>query len=145
MPRYMPQTVFDSLVIHAVKMHVLLEEDLLKACRDICGHYKNSYYDDTGVGIEIEETSRKLLDWGKSFGDDYLKFLVFQLQYCSLTFTPEGKKRRKRLFGGTLFNKDKFRNPDRSKHCLRNMMIYFMGTTSGRFPSVPEGWTVADR
>ena len=53
-----------------------------------------------------------------------------------------GKKKRKKLLGGTWFTRSKSRNPNRAKDSLRNMIIYHSGTINGLFPIAPVGWSL---
>ena len=146
MPRYMPQDVFDMCVVGTVKLHMMGQEPLDQVCAELCGYYKNSYQDDLDFELEIAETSKKILEWGQSFGENHVIPTMTQLQYCLTYYGLDGtKKKKKRFFNGTFFNKAKTRNPNRSKDCVRNITVYHLGTVNGLFPPAPTGWSLASR
>ena len=130
-------------VVSAVKMHVMTGGSLSQVCGELCSYYKNSYPNDADFELDIEKTSGKLLDVMRShIGDEQLPSSMTQFQYCITTYELDGRNKRKRLFGGTWFTKSKSRNPNREQDCVRNMMIYYTGTMTDRFPVAPTGWSI---
>lgn len=143
MASYMPQDLFDMAVVTAIKLHMLTGDPLDQMCDQICRQYQNSFPDDASMGSEVEESSQQVLKMMRSqFKDEQLSSAMTQLQFCITGYELDGKKKRKRLFGGTWFSRSKSRNPNRVKDCLRNMMVYHTGTMTGMFPVAPAGWTL---
>ena len=146
MAGYMPQHVFDVAVVTAVKLHMMTGDSLDHVCAQICRSYQHSYPDDPDFAREIEETSGKLLEMMRSqFKDEQLPSAMAQIQFCITNYELDGKKKRKRLLGGTWFTRSKSRNPLRAKDCLRNLIVYHTGTMTGMFPIAPTGWSLENR
>ena len=146
MASYMPQHVFDVCVITAVKIHTMTGDSLDHVCAQICKSYQRSYPDDANFEREMEETSGQVLEMMRSqFEDEQLPSAMTQIQFCITNYELNGKKKRKRLLGGTWFTRSKSRSPDRAKDCLRNVMVYHTGTVTGMFPIKPNGWSLENR
>jgi len=146
MVSHMPQHLFDMAVVTAVKMHMITGDCLGQICGRIFQHYQSSFPDDADLQREIEETSGELLDAMRlQFKDEQLSSTMPQLQYCITNYELDGRKKRKRLLGGTWFTRSKSRNPNRAKNCMRNMMVYHTGTMTGMFPVAPNGWSLENR
>lgn len=146
MASYMPQDLFDMAMVTAVKIHMMTGDPLGQVCGQICRSYQNSFPDDADFEREIEETSGKLLEAMRSqFKDEQLSSAMTQLQFCITNYELDGKKKRKRLLGGTWFTRSKSPNPSRAKDCLRNMMVYHTGTMTGMFPVASTGWSLENR
>ena len=146
MARYMPQDVFDSCVVGAVKLHMMERGPLDQVCAEICGHYKRSYRDDVRFEIEIKEASQQILEWCRSLcPEEEIAPTMTQFQHCLTYYELDGQKKQRRLFSGTLLNKAKFHNPNRVKDCIRNISIYYIGSIGSKFPIAPDGWSLASR
>ncbi len=146
MASYMPQHVFDMGVVTAIRHHTATGNSLHEVCRQIFSGYRNSFPDDADFEREIEETSGKFLKAMRSqFKDEQMPAAMKQLQFCIVNYELDGKKKRKRLFGGTWFTRSKSPNPNRAKDCLRNVTVYHTGTMTGMFPIAPDGWSLANR
>jgi hypothetical protein len=115
-------------------------------CVEICSFYKDSFPDDADFEREIQETSGKLLKAMRlQFKDKLLASAMTQLQFCIVNYELDGKKKRKRLLGGTWFTRAKSPNSNRAKDCLRNVTVYHTGTMTGMFPIAPDGWSLENR
>lgn len=146
MPSYMPQDLFDMVVVTAVKLHMTTGNSLDHVCETVCGFYNNNFPDDTNLKAEVSETSSSLLKAMRlQFDDEQLPSAMTQLQFCITNFELDGSKKRKRLLSGTLFTRSKSHNPKRAKDCLRNMMVFHTGTMTGVFPVAPTGWSMENR
>ena len=146
MASYMPQDVFDSCVVGAVKLHMMGRGRLDQVCAELCGHYKRSFPGDLSFEAEIKKASQKILEWCRSLcPEDEIAPTMTQFQYCLVYYELDGQKKRKRLFNGTLFNKARHHNPNRVKDCIRNIGVYYIGSVANMFPTAPDGWSLASR
>jgi hypothetical protein len=146
MASYMPQDVFDMSIVTIVRLHVSAGNSLDDLCTMIWQGYERSYRDDVNCKHEMRITSGKLLEMMQTqFKKELIPSVMLQLQFCIVNYEPDGKRRRKKLLGGTFFNRMKSPNPNRSEDCLANMCIYHLGTTSGKFPLAPKGWSLENR
>jgi hypothetical protein len=146
MTSYMPQHLFDMAVVTTVKIHTMTGEPLSQNCSQICQRYQSSFPDDASIERDLDETSQHLLRMMRSqFKDEQLPAAMTQLQFCITNYELNGRKKRKRLLGGTWFTRSKFPNPNRAKNCLQNIMVYYTGTMTGMFPLAPSDWSLEDR
>ena len=115
MSRYMPQDVFDMCAVSAVKIHMRGGGSLGDVCTEVCKAYANYYRDDRSFPLEIMNVSEKILEWGRSFGDDQVPLIMTQIQYCLTYYEVDGAKKKKRFLNGALFRRPKTHNPNRAK------------------------------
>lgn len=142
MASYMPQDLFDICVVTSILLHKWTDEPLEQFCTVSSQQYQNDFPDDTSIKIEMEEAAARVLKMMRSqFEEKQLSSAMTQLQFCITNYELDGAKKRKRLLGGTWFTRQKSRNPDRIKDCLRNIVIYHSGTMTGLFPIAPDGWS----
>lgn len=145
MKGYMPQDVFEMAAVTIAKLHFATGKRLDELSSKILSGYKADYLDD-GFALDAVEAAKGVIQvLQTSFpgsDDSTLAVSCTQLQYCIKRYRPDGSKRGRRLFGGTLFNNQKQSNPIRVQECLRDITVYSVGTMSGKFPIAPHGWSL---
>lgn len=143
MSSYMPQDVFDMCVVTAIKFHLLTEDTLTNCCSELYKGYRDSFLNDVEAEKDMKKSAKSVLKLIKTQVEDgQIVEVMTQLQFCIKKFNIDGSKKRRKLFGGTWFTRSKTQIPDRSKACMRNVVVYHQGTISGVFPIAPRGWSL---
>ena len=135
MARYMPQRVFDCCAIFVAKCYYDDEVDESDIIAKLVGSYQNAYVDDRELLNDIDEAAKKVLELVRTAFPDKSLYSVFeQLSFLSEKYELDGRKRRRKILGGTMFNKEKQYNTERVKECVKNVLVYHTGTMTGFFP-----------
>jgi hypothetical protein len=137
----MPQLVFDSCAITVLHLHRLSGEPMEKFAREFGDAYRLHYQDDN-FEADFLVAAQTVRDLFKSqIPDLMLAGFCVQMLVCIKSFTPQGTRRKWKLFSGALFDKERQPNPNRVKDFQRSMIIYHTGTISGALPVAPNGWS----
>lgn len=98
-------------------------------------------YDDTLESAEVVKSAKRIREILKEFFPiEETSENFTQLKFCVRNYKPDGRKRRKRLFGGTKFNYEKSPINNLAENCVTNMTCYVFNTYSGTIPIHPNGW-----
>jgi hypothetical protein len=114
--RYMPQRVFNYGAASIAKMHLLTGKSVEEIATIVFSSYKHSYIDD-GTERDWIISTRQSLTFLKERKAPAPTELLNHFQYFVDNYEPDGLPRRKRLFGGTIFNKAE-QNPRRKEDFL---------------------------
>lgn len=142
MAEFITQEMFNMFAVSAAKISVASGKNIREAIEIIMSNYAGTYLDASLV-YEIEIAADK----AKKFMLDVLppETLVSnltQMQFCIKHYNPDGSKKRKKLFGGTFFNKEKNEVDNKAENCLANIATYHMLVVSGSIPIAPRGWSL---
>ncbi|MCY1302270.1 hypothetical protein D9M70_519200 [compost metagenome] len=142
MPSYIPQYMFNICAVTAAKIAASSGKPVREAANMLATNYKESY-DDMNLEDDILAAAINVTEFIKSsLPGSSIPGCMTQLQYTIINFEPDGKKRRKKIFGGTWFNKERDEIKDKVQRCKVNIAIYHMLLISGTLPLAPDGWSV---
>lgn len=142
MAKYINQDIFDMCAVMALKISYRNDKPISETSITVADAYKNTYADVDL--IENIETAAKNI---KQFIEDNLPSGSMvdnctQLQFCIHTYNPDGTKKKKKIFGGTMFTSEKHPIPDKVEKCSRNLLLYHMHIMNGVIPIVPKNWSM---
>jgi hypothetical protein len=142
MASYMPQDVFTMCAVTAAAQYNSSEGTTIEEFAKRISDEYHRYYIDDGYEEDIVLAARSVAKFiESSFPGTKAAGAVRQLQYCIRKFHPSGKKKFF-LQGGTIFNKQKTPLPNRMKQCVTDVVVFHLGTLSGKFPLAPKGWSL---
>lgn len=142
MPSYIPQYMFNICAVTTAKIAASNGKPIREAANLLANNYKKSY-DDINLEDDILTAAINVTEFIKSsIPGNSIPGCMTQLQYTIVNFEPSGRKRRKRLFGGTWFNKEKSEIKDKVQQCKINIATYHILLIGGSLPLVPDGWSV---
>jgi hypothetical protein len=140
MSKYMTQEIFDMCAVTAAKVGSGTEKSIEKAADLIAQNYTSTYAD-TNLAQDIALAAHKAIKFMEdSLPQGSMVANCTQLQFCIKEYNPDGKKKRKKLLGGTLFNYEKRPIPDKVKGCITNLLAYHLYILNGNIPMAPENW-----
>lgn len=142
MAYYMPQDVFDMAVATSVKLHVGNGIPVPELLDQIGRPYAKAYPGDDFYGELSDAVEKILKSFRSKLEDEQLPSAMTQMQFCLKNFHADGRRKKKRLFGGTLFTRSKEPVPNRVDRCVLNLIKFHAGTEHGLFPRAPAGWTL---
>jgi hypothetical protein len=130
----MPQRVFDVGALTIAFLHLRTEKPIETFAIQVLREYERSYLDDNVLSqwIDAANLAIKTIDtlFPGAAKDVQIATLV-HLKNCVVKYDPDGKKRPKRLLGGTWFNKDKEPNHQRVTDFVKHLMTYHFLLMSG--------------
>jgi hypothetical protein len=140
MASYMPQHVFNMCAVTAVLYNASEDTTIEEFAKRISDSYRRHYIDD-GYEEDIVLAARNVAKFiESSFPGTKAATSVSQLQYCIKKFHPSGKKRF--FLQGTIFTRQKTPLPSRVKQCVTDVVVFHLGTLSGKFPLAPSHWSL---
>lgn len=140
MASYMPQRVFNMCAVTAVQYNASEDTTIEEFAKRIADSYRPYYLDD-GYEEDIVLAARNVAKFiESSFRDTKASAAVRQLQYCIKKFHPNGKKRF--FLQGTIFTQQKTPLPNRVSQCVNDVVVFHLGTLSGKFPIAPKDWSM---
>lgn len=132
MARYMTQVLFNTCSIVAAKCHY---DDEVELISELVGSYQGAYMDDTELLNDIEDAAKKVLELvRKAVPDRDLHPVFIHLRVLAENYELDGRKRKRKILGGTFFNKERRYNRGRVKECVRDVLVYHTGSMTGFFP-----------
>lgn len=142
MSGYMPQYMFNLCAITAGRLAELSENTIEYYGNYFQKQYENDY-DDLYLERDIPEAAKAIIAFvEKELPNASLPATLTQLQYSVSKYQPNGKKRKKKIFGGTFFNKIEHPPDDRIMECKKEIILYHTLLITGVLPLVPEGWSL---
>jgi hypothetical protein len=139
---YIPQEMFNMLAVSAAKISAASDESIGEATDLIMGNYEGTYLD-AYLAQEVENAANKVKDFMlNALPPETLVGNLTQMQYCIKNYNPDGTKKRKKLFGGTWFNRENAEINDKVKNCVANVATYHMLVIGGSIPIAPQGWSL---
>lgn len=142
MANYMPQYLFNICAVTAAKIAVSSDKTLEEAAQILSDNYKNSY-DDQNLERDISKAAHEVIDFMDSaLPGSSMTANMTQLQFTIVNFEPDGKKRAKKIFGGTWFNKQKDQIHNKVEQCKVNIATYHLLLVGGSLPLAPSGWSL---
>ena len=128
MDGYMPERVFEYGAISIAMLHVGTGRPIEEMARTVFQNYEGSYLDDNVLEQWIEAAGEAVEAIDRLFPDiddkDEKVGTLKTLQQSVKNYAPDGKKRRKKVLGGTRFNKEKEPNYERVDQFSQHLMIY---------------------
>jgi hypothetical protein len=140
MPQYITQQLFNMCAVSVVKISSASGQSLAEVASQLAETYGGSYGDEDLAGEialaadQIGVFIRRVLPSSSLVGN------LTQLQFCIKHYQPNGKKWPSRLFGGTLFNKEREPRHDKVRQCAANIATYHLLVINGVIPLMPQGW-----
>ncbi|MBY0247199.1 MAG: hypothetical protein K2Q17_05980 [Nitrospiraceae bacterium] len=140
MASYMPQHVFNMCAVTAVQFIDSEGTTIEEFAKRISDSYRRHYIDD-GYEEDIVLAARNIEKFiESSFPDTKATVAVRQLQYCIKKFHPNGKKRF--FLQGIIFTQQNSPLSNRVKQCINDVVVFHLGTLSGKFPIAPHDWSL---
>lgn len=128
--------------VTAAKLAASGSVTLQEAARMLSENYQNSYSDNNLVR-DIETAAAHVTEFIESaLPNSSIPANLTQLQFSIVNFEPDGSKRKKKLLGGTWFNKEKRELPNKVKQCAANIATYHLLLVGGSLPLAPDGWSL---
>jgi hypothetical protein len=148
MPRYMPQFLFDGCAV-SVAMYYDPEDsvDISTPITLVLNQYQKDYEDDQYLEKDLAIAATGIYEFvvgyfsRPEFSEVTPERLISafkQLRWLASNYEINGKKKRKKLFGGTLFNSDKEYFTGRAYTSVTNIEAFHNGTVEGIFPISDE-------
>lgn len=124
------------------KIHISTGSQISELAAKITSQHQSSYPDDATVQTELVEAANEVLKmFSGQFEERLLPSALMQMQFCIKNYDTSGKKRRG-VFRGAWFNKQKTPIPDRVKNFTRNILVFHTYSMSGGIPLAPKGWSL---
>lgn len=140
MAGYMPQHVFNMCAVTAAQFNASEDTTIEEFAKSISDKYRRHYIDD-GYEEDIVLAARDVAKFlESSFPGTKAAASVRQLQFCIRKFHASGKKRF--FLQGTIFTQQKTPMPSRVKQCVTDVVVFHLGTLSGKFPLAPPHWSL---
>jgi hypothetical protein len=136
--KYMPQRVFNFGAASIVKAHLLTGREIEEIATKIFASYRNSYIDD-GTEKDWILAAHEALIFIENNEVPAPTELLNHFQYFVDNYESDGRPRKKRIFGGTIFNKAK-QNLQRKEDFIKLLESYYVGARAGIVPIAPAGW-----
>ncbi len=141
MASYITQELFNMAAVTTAKITAASEHSIEFVAEELANDYRE--YQDQNLSEDIATASVKVTDFMQNALP--LKSLVgnlTQIQFCIKHYSPDGKKKPRKLLRGTWFNKEKLELEDKVDQCVANVMTYHFLVINGSIPIAPKGWTV---
>ena len=135
---YMPQRVFEVGAASIAKVHLLKGISIAESAAALWAQYSTSYIDD-GVEEDLKSAAVEAIKTLEEMEEPSPIKLLHHFQYFTINYDEEGKPRKKKLFGGTLFSRDP-QNKNRKQDFLQRLAAYYAGVRASIMPLAPEGW-----
>ena len=136
--KYMPQAVFDAGASFIAWAHLVTGEPIEVHAAKLFVGYRNAYIND-GAEHDWILAARQALTTLEELQAPAPEALLNHFRYFVQNFDASGRPRKKRLFGGTLFDQAP-QNPHRKEDFLRLLKQYYVGARVGMVPLAPPGW-----
>lgn len=142
MASFMPQYIFNMCAVTTAKIASSSEKTTKEAAKILSDNYKKSYDD-----VNLEDDIALAADQTIAFMESALPGSsspanMNQLQYTIINFEPDGKKRKKGIFGGTWFNKEKRQIENKVQQCKLHVSTYHLLLVGGSLPLAPQDWSL---
>lgn len=93
--------------VSAAHIAVVSGKNIDEATQLILSNYEGAYID-RNLANDVVEASNKVKEFLVGvLPEETLPGNLTQMQFCIKHFNPDGSQKRKKLFGGTFFNKEK--------------------------------------
>lgn len=143
MPRYMPQEVFNLCAVTTAKMSAMTGAAIEGYALKMADAHRTYADDPIYLAADIESSAEKIISFLSSlFPKEVIPGACTQLQYCIKHFCTDGSKKRRRIFGGSLFNYERSEISNKVKQCTTTIATYHAAVVSGLIPLTPDGWTL---
>ena len=134
--------MFNICAVTAAKISHSSDQSIEEASQGLADNYARSY-SDIALGRDIAMAARQAIDFIQSvLPNSSISANMTQLQYSIVNFEPDGTKRKKKLLGGTWFNKEKSQLPDKVDRCRLELTTYHNLIVAGVLPLAPQGWSI---
>ena len=128
--------------VTAAKLAADSDLSIQEAAKLLSDNYRKSY-DDKNLEDEIATAASKVTQFMESvLPNSSLPRNLTQIQYSIVHFEPNGSRRKKKLFGGTWFNKERTELPNKIDQCAANVATYHLLIVGGSLPLAPDGWSL---
>lgn len=139
---YMPQQLFNMCAVTTAKISVATEQPVEAIALQVTASYTDTYKD-VHLAEEVAEAASRIAALLKgTMPDGSLGGALTQMQFCIKNYSPDGKKLRGKILGGTWFNKEPKPIEDKVGVCFANVAAFHILTINGQVPIAPRGWTL---
>ena len=143
MAGYMPQRVFEVGAASIAKMHLDLGRPVDALAAEIWENYATAYIND-GVENDLKNAATEAIQMLETLEAPSPAEFLNHFQYFTIHYDEEGKPRKKKMFGGTWFNKAA-QNKNRRQDFIKRLSSYYIGAIAGLMPLAPDGWSIGSR
>lgn len=141
MPGYMPQRVFNMCAVSAAKISAETNRPVEDVAAEIAELYIRTY-DDSCLAQEIAQAATRVCEFmQRAMPPNALISTLTQMQFCIRYYHPSGKRMRRKVFGGTLFTKERAPIPKKEDTCAANIATFHVLVINERIPLAPNGWS----
>lgn len=134
--QYMPQRVFSYGAASIAKLHLLTGKSIEALATMAFASYRQSYIDD-GTEKDWVVSARQALKFLEENEAPAPDKLLDHFRYFVEHYEPDSSPRKKRIFGGTMFDKAK-QNIRRKEDFLKSLESYYIGARAGIVPLGPD-------
>ncbi|MDD2762135.1 MAG: hypothetical protein PHH11_17805 [Methylomonas sp.] len=142
MAEFIRQEMFNMFAVSAAKISAASNKSIREATALIMNNYQGAYLD-ANLAKDVETAANGVTEFMLGIlPPETLTGNLTQMQFCIKNFNPDGTRKRKRIFGGTFFNKEKSEIRNKVQSCKANIATYHMLVIGGSIPIAPQGWSL---
>lgn len=141
--KHMPQDVFEVGVVTVARMHLLSGKPPEEIAMLAWQNYSASLIDD-GVVPDLVRAVTESIAWLNQNDAPALQEFFHHLQWYLLHHDDQGKRKRRKLFDGLLFQRS-IKDKDRVAKFHDKLVAYYVGLTTGVMPPAPRGWSFTSK
>ncbi len=141
MASYITQELFNMCAVTAAKISTASGQSIEFVAEYLANKY--SEYQDQDLSGDIATASVKVIDFMQNaLPPETLVGNLTQMQFCIKHYNLDGRKKARKLFRGTFFNKEKRELEDKVDQCVANVATYHFLVINGSIPVAPKGWSL---
>ena len=135
----MTQGYFNMIAVSVAQVAVHTGKSEHDTLKELLPNLDHPYADPLEVS-EIGRVAKEIREMVKGMFMSEAAGNFTQLKYCIKHYGIDGKKLRKRIFGGARFVHEKVEIQNKADMCLRDIACHMLNSTSGKTPLAPDGW-----
>jgi len=128
--------------VSSAKISAATDKTIEEATVIIISHYEDTYRD-ANLVQDLETAANKVKEFMLgALPPETLTGNLAQMQFCIKNYNLDGTKKRKKIFEGTFFNKEKKEISNKVENCLANIATYHLLVIGGSIPIASQGWSL---
>jgi len=142
MAEFVSQEMFNMFAVSAAKISAGTGKTLEESTALVVSYYEGTYRDQN-LARDIEIAAKKVKDYMLAvLPPETLSGNLTQMQFCIKNYKLDGTKKRKKIWDGTFFNKEKKEIENKIQNCLASVATYHTLVVGGSIPIAPQGWSL---
>ncbi len=140
MAKFITQELFNMCAVAIAKLSHESGQSVENVATIIASDYSNTYKD-TELSQKLELAADEIIEYLLTISTPE-KFPAYytQLLFCIKLYNPDGSKKKRKILGGTLFNKEKKEIINKIQICTVSVTKYLQLVHNGSIPIAPQGW-----